>query len=459
MKTFCILILSFIIVHFSFTQCTEVVFLNTQSQVDSFLINYPSCATEMNGDLFIEGQDITNIEGLLGIKRFKNLTLEYPSPIKSLHGLDSVKYFDKLRFNENQELVDASALTNVDSIGLFSFTFSDSLSDLSFLKKIKFINSLIIDRTGSIKGIEHTLKSTRYYAQNIPRYPTITISRNNYGNDYGKLFSPFIDSLRGVSIFDSKNFTLDGLGSRKIILNFHLSHCENFKLKGCKHIEKISTMKLRDCNFSDNENYSFDSLTEINHLTMESNINLNSMDKIFSQPFHIRYSIAIKSNEDLHSLSPLTDINIPDIFIQSIDPNADDTKYHLNISDNIMLDDCNHFLTCKALQTYPDSVKIENNGAMCSREYLLENCDDILSDKEVDLSDIVIYPNPFINYFNVSSEILRDEIELYNATGKKLSLQNADHNLYHTTHLRPGLYFLRFKESDKLYTKRLIKIE
>ena len=35
----------------------------TQEQIDNFQVNYPGC-TEIEGDVIISGEDITNLEGL-----------------------------------------------------------------------------------------------------------------------------------------------------------------------------------------------------------------------------------------------------------------------------------------------------------------------------------------------------------------------------------------------------------
>jgi hypothetical protein len=41
----------------------EGITFNTQEQIDDFQINYPNC-TEIEGDVLIEGNDITNLDGL-----------------------------------------------------------------------------------------------------------------------------------------------------------------------------------------------------------------------------------------------------------------------------------------------------------------------------------------------------------------------------------------------------------
>lgn len=41
----------------------EGVIFSTQAQIDSFQTNYPGC-TEIEGGVLIEGNDITNLEGL-----------------------------------------------------------------------------------------------------------------------------------------------------------------------------------------------------------------------------------------------------------------------------------------------------------------------------------------------------------------------------------------------------------
>jgi len=58
-----ILLLLFKIAAISQPCLLEGITFSTQEQIDSFHIYYPNC-TEIEGDVLIEGNDITNLEGL-----------------------------------------------------------------------------------------------------------------------------------------------------------------------------------------------------------------------------------------------------------------------------------------------------------------------------------------------------------------------------------------------------------
>jgi len=53
----------FILHSFSQPCLPQGITFNTQEQIDNFQINYPNC-TEIEGDMIIEGDDITNLDGL-----------------------------------------------------------------------------------------------------------------------------------------------------------------------------------------------------------------------------------------------------------------------------------------------------------------------------------------------------------------------------------------------------------
>lgn len=67
MKTQLLITSGFLIFTFSlFSQSSclpEGITFTSQEQIDNFQINYPGC-TEIEGDLIISGEDITNLEGL-----------------------------------------------------------------------------------------------------------------------------------------------------------------------------------------------------------------------------------------------------------------------------------------------------------------------------------------------------------------------------------------------------------
>ena len=85
-----------------------------------------------------------------------------------------------------------------------------------------------------------------------------------------------------------------------------------------------------------------------------------------------------------------------------------------------------------------------------------------------ELQNMQIYPNPFINYLQISFYATKNEniiIELIDVTGKKIRSQENEmlaysQNLFvidESTNLSAGMYFIQVKTSDKTIVKKIIK--
>ena len=118
----------------------EGITLETQAEIDSFQINYPGC-TEIEGDMTINGSDITNLNGLITLNSIggnlvigtdgwnANPVLEY------LTGLDNlVSTGGDLTINSNSILKNLSGLDNLTAVnGNLSISNNPLLNDISDL--------------------------------------------------------------------------------------------------------------------------------------------------------------------------------------------------------------------------------------------------------------------------------------------------------------------------------------
>ncbi len=95
----------------------EGISFQSQIQVDSFQFNYPGC-TVIEGDVFINGPDIINLNGLSVVKSIKGdldlSCVDYLANLVGLHNLTSIGGF--LGFH-NTYLSDFTGLNSLDSIG------------------------------------------------------------------------------------------------------------------------------------------------------------------------------------------------------------------------------------------------------------------------------------------------------------------------------------------------------
>ncbi len=113
----------------------------TQSQIDSFQINYPNC-TEVEGHVAISGEDITNLDGLNVITSIGGyLFIGYNDVLSSLSGLDNVTSIGEyLEIKINDTLTDLSGLDGLITLGGYMSIFHNSeLTSISGLVNLTSI--------------------------------------------------------------------------------------------------------------------------------------------------------------------------------------------------------------------------------------------------------------------------------------------------------------------------------
>ena len=119
-------LLSFFLSHWLAAQCPTDITFTSQSQIDSFPINYPGC-TQILGYVGVQENtpgDITNLNGLSAIHYFgKNLYIAGNTALNDLQGLHNVDSIGwQLTINNNSSLTSLSGLDNLRSIGFGSET-------------------------------------------------------------------------------------------------------------------------------------------------------------------------------------------------------------------------------------------------------------------------------------------------------------------------------------------------
>jgi len=121
----------------------EGITFETQTEIDSFQVNYPGCA-EIEGNLRIDGDTITNLNGLsVVISIGGNLLIEGNNVLTSLAGLDSVTfvggdlYIGDFSYEGNPVLTDITGLNALASVGGgLSIDYNDALSSLTGLNNV-----------------------------------------------------------------------------------------------------------------------------------------------------------------------------------------------------------------------------------------------------------------------------------------------------------------------------------
>ena len=164
MKKLTLLVALFIIIRISVlsqTCLSDGIIFHSQSQVDSFQINFPNC-TEIEGNVIIDGKDMTNLNGLSVLTSVSGTLLIAWSPLTDLTGLNNLTSVEgQLGI---QYLSDIVSLTGVESLtsvgGGISINKCTALTNLNGLENLTTVTGGGIVITGcsaltSISGIEN----------------------------------------------------------------------------------------------------------------------------------------------------------------------------------------------------------------------------------------------------------------------------------------------------------------
>jgi hypothetical protein len=432
----------------SFAQCPDVA-LTSQQEVNNYLLNNPDCSDE-SGGILISGNDIVDLIGLTGIRKMTSFRIISAPNLTSLEGLDSLIFVGdfNITYQENN-LQDLSALSNIDSIGILNFQFNENIVDLSAFVNLEFLNSLWVDGDGLLKGMEPVILSGGFFNNS-----NILVSRNSIENDFSDLVHPDLENLGGVEILGSSNFSFRGLSQLDTISNILISNCQNISLEGLDSLNHMNEMKWEFNDFqSFDTSYKLNNIKTLKRLQYTGNINLESLEVYLPNLEQVDESIFIGTNEHLVNISPLE---------WSEPPREGDSAptNRILLINNPDLVSCDSYLLCKAVEIYPDSVRIEDNGEFCTIDYFTEeNCSSIVSVENSIDSDLSVYPIPFNSVLNIEENVFTDfRLRVYNTDGASIYSSENEYSI-NLSHLVSGMYFLEIEDiySGDRILKRVVK--
>lgn len=133
----------------------------TQAQINQFITTYPNC-TEIEGNLVIQGADISNLSPLMNIVRVHGLVNIQSNPLlTSLNGLNNLKKVDKgLQINKNSAITNLSGLTSLESIGTNTDGTSlyirenDALVNISGLNNLSQVNEVYVGFNAVLQNVD-----------------------------------------------------------------------------------------------------------------------------------------------------------------------------------------------------------------------------------------------------------------------------------------------------------------
>lgn len=80
-----------------------------------------------------------------------------------------------------------------------------------------------------------------------------------------------------------------------------------------------------------------------------------------------------------------------------------------------------------------------------------------LQKQRINHINILVYPNPTSDFFNVDHKGLAHDLEIYNVSGQRITNVSSSNNSYNISALSKGVYFVKIQSALGVVTKRLIK--
>ena len=406
MKKLSLISICLLIIHSLTAQsCLEDgITFTTQTQIDSFPINYPGC-TEIEGFVRIYGNDITNLNSLLKVSSINgNLSIGFEgggNPVlDNLNGLQNLTSIGGgLLVNSNDSLENLSGLKNLTSLGRdLSITYNNnlvSLQDLTGLTEIPlgfyFFGNLALkdlDGLNNITSIGDDVYIQLSKLTELSGFENLTAINGNVNISYN-------DSLLNMS----------GLDNLSSISGF-------FWFENNKSLVNLEGLE---------------SLTQVQ-------------------------SFRINQNNKLLSLSG----------IDNIDP---DSLTGFKILNNEKLTYCEVLSVCEHLLEPGEFTEIKQNASGCnSIEEVEQACSVSVNEKSFS-NHLTNYPNPFVTSTTIEYQL--DEpslvtIHIYNQLGGQVDLiqQNLSKGLHKIVWtpevLNPGIYHFVIQAGEKVASGQMM---
>jgi hypothetical protein len=477
-----ILELVFSFVSFSQSCLPDGIDFTTQAQIDSFQVNYPNC-TEIEGDVVIEGNDMTNLNGLgvltsiggsfsvafnpaltslTGLNNLTSiggsLTLITNEALTSLAGLDhlasiggdvNIGYRDLYGNHGNPSLVNLSGLNNLNLIGGDLYIHcNDALNSLTGLNNLTSImGSLMIEDSpsladltglGNLTTVGGNLQISRNHALTSLTGLNLLASIGGdvsigYTDTHGDYGNPSLVNLSGLN---NLNYT----GG-----NLSIQHNETLNsLTGLNNLTAIGGSLTIDDGPSLADLTGLGNLTTVGgDLQISRNNVLTSLTGLEGLTFiggdiNIGYSYlsGTYGNPDLTSLTGLQNVasiggNLSIIGNYSLTSliglNKDNLKSiaDIYIYDNYSLSTCAVKSLCDYL-IQPDSnstISIHDNSSGCdSLQEVKTACESFSLDDLTNYDELSIYPNPSSTQINIeaANTTCKFQFSIFNLNWQKL---------------------------------------
>ena len=449
----------------------EGITFTTQQQIDDFQTDYPGC-TEIEGDVYINSNDITNLAGLnilveiggeliigesnntnpnlLNLEGLDNITsiggnldISFNTGLVNLVGLQGLTSIGgELMVHGNTSINSLDGMDNVVSMDGLSIYNNAVLSDLSALGNLTSIpGNLSIGQSLSLvnlSGLENLTSIGGY----------LTISGNNGLSDLSGLDG--LTSIGGNLNLVGNQFLSNLQGFENLIsIGGRLSIGNNINLTDISMLNNLTTI-LGSLSISANtvlvNLIGLENIAGVGEdLEISSNLALVSLSGI-GNISTIGGELLIDNNDNLPSLSGL----------DSIQPN---TITDLTITNNSSLSTCHVQSICDYLASPNGTINIYGNAPGCNSQTEVEDaCWVKVYETAAIENSISIFPNPAKNTITIlnSSKAKINEVFIYSPSGQIILQKKSPINTIDISKLKAGLYFVEVKTEIGDVRRKLI---
>ena len=364
-----------------------------QSEIDNFQTNYPGC-TEIEGDVEISGDNITNLNGLNVLTAIAGeLIIEDNSSLVDLNGFNVLLTIGgDLYIKDNASLVNLTGLNNLTSIGnSLRIINNENLTNLWALSNLtSFVGFLNIYNNNALADLSGLEGITVVYQLNISNNASLL-------------------SLAG----------LDNITSGGYI----------FSIRSNNALSSIANLG---------------NLQSLEWLYITDNPALTSLSGLDNLSF--AYALSISENDALTSLSGLENVETESLCILSVFDNS-------TLSDCDIQSICDYLLSSNGMINIHDN-SLGCNSQTEVEEACLTNTDEY----ENTGNDIQIFPNPAKSTITIlnSSNAKIKEVNIYNQTGQITLHKEAPINVIDISFLQQGMYIIELITNESKIRKKLI---
>ena len=376
-------------------QCTDIyIELTSQEDVDNFVTNY-GC-TVLEGDLFIDGTDIVNLNGLSSITSIgDDLLITDNVALGNIDGLNNLTFVGgNLSISSNGNLPNTNGLSNLQTIG-GNLVLDESPTDYVF---------------AGLETIEGSFNNLEGLASNTDALPSLT----HIGGDLhfawiGAGNVMVLSSLESIggSLTISEGFelySLDGLENLHTI-GGNLTFDIPIDLQNVNGLSGLTSIGGDFAIYSFGYNTDFSGLDNVEgvggNVFINSDNDFNSLNGLMTIGGNLKFfnNYDIESIMGFNSLTELQgDLEITNnMNLENIESLSSLSSIGggISITQNQKLSNCCSALDWETLTT--GNVTIENNNAGCS-----------------DYSDVVDYCNGAINYSCEGNVVLNSQEDIDN---------------------------------------------